>query len=71
MLFASELADARLQTGDVTGAVESACQAVGLAERVGSHRVHRHLGRVTATLRQRHDSHPGVRTLLAGLPRAG
>lgn len=70
MLFASELADARVQAGDVTGAVEAARQALALADQVGSHRVHHHLSRVTTTLRQQHNTHPGVRTLLEDLPRA-
>ncbi|MEK8143439.1 hypothetical protein NKH18_18940 [Streptomyces sp. M10(2022)] len=33
MLFASELADARVQTGDVNGAIEAARQSLALAER--------------------------------------
>ncbi len=68
MLFASELADARVQTGDVNGAVEAARQSLALAEQVGSRRVHDHLARVTTALRQQHDTHPGVRGLLADLP---
>lgn len=68
MLFASELADARLQTGDLTGAVTAARHALTLAEQVGSHRVHHHLNRVTTTLHQHHPAHPGVRNLLADMP---
>ncbi|KAB8168006.1 XRE family transcriptional regulator [Streptomyces sp. 3MP-14] len=68
MLFASELADARLRTGDITGATAAARQALELAEHVGSHRVHRHLNGVTNTLRQRHGSHESVRELLPDRP---
>lgn len=70
MLFASELADARAQTGDIAGAVNAARQALTLAEQVGSHRVHHHLEGVTTILRQQHGTHPSVRSLLADLPHA-
>ncbi|MFC8075535.1 XRE family transcriptional regulator [Streptomyces sp. NPDC057307] len=70
MLFASELADARAQTGDITGAVNATRQALTLAEQVGSHRVHHHLQCVIATFRQQHGTHPGVRNLLGDLPQA-
>ncbi|WP_405677370.1 XRE family transcriptional regulator [Streptomyces sp. NBC_01511] len=70
MLFASELADARAQTGDIIGAVNATRQALTLAEQVGSHRVHHHLRCVTTTLRQQHGTHPGVRNLLGDLPHA-
>ncbi|MFJ5089275.1 XRE family transcriptional regulator [Streptomyces sp. NPDC088674] len=69
MLFASELAAARAQTGDVTGAAHAARKALTLAAQVGSHRVHRHLDAVTATLRQEHESHPAVRELLTDTTR--
>ena len=70
MLFATELAHARVQTGDVSGAVSAARQALSLAQHVGSHRVHRHLAGVSSLLRERHGPHPGVRGLLAELPHA-
>ncbi|PZT77957.1 XRE family transcriptional regulator [Streptomyces sp. AC1-42W] len=71
MLFASELANARAQTGDITGAVDAARKALALAGQVGSHRVHHHLTQVTATLRHQHGSHSAVRDLLTDLPHAG
>ncbi|MER5362697.1 XRE family transcriptional regulator [Streptomyces sp. NPDC002785] len=70
MLFASELADARLQTGDINGACTAARHALTLAQHVGSHRVHHHLDTVTTALRHHHGNHPRVRTLLTDLPHA-
>jgi transcriptional regulator with XRE-family HTH domain len=65
MLYASELAAARLQTGDLTGACAAAHAALALADQVDSHRVHDHLARVTKTMRRDHGTHLGVRSLLA------
>jgi hypothetical protein len=69
MLNASELANARLQVGDITGACAAARTSLALAEQVGSRRVHGHLTRVTTALRRDHHDHPGVRGLLAACSR--
>ena len=68
MLSASELADARAQTGDITGAVTAARSALTLAGRVGSYRVHHHLDDVMTTLRRDYSENRLVRELLAEMP---
>ena len=64
MLFASELAAARIQIGDLPGALTSVRTALTLAREVRSRRVHRHLDGVLTTLRRDHSTKPDVRPVL-------
>lgn len=65
MLFASDLAHARLHTGDITGACEATHHALELSAHVTSPRVHERLHSITTTLRDRHSTHPRVRPILS------
>lgn len=68
MLFASDLAHARLHTGDITGDITGACEAthhaLELSEHVASPRVHERLHSITTALRDRHSAYPRVRAIL-------
>ncbi|MGH3824634.1 MAG: hypothetical protein ACRDRA_17640 [Pseudonocardiaceae bacterium] len=68
MLFASDLAHARLHTGDITGACEATHHALELSEHVASPRVHERLHSITTALRDRHSAHPRVRVILSQIP---
>jgi hypothetical protein len=64
LLGATELANARLRTGDINGACTATQQAVDLSRDVGSSRVHTYLRQVTTSLRTRHNDHPAVQRLV-------
>ncbi|MGH3697440.1 MAG: hypothetical protein ACRDRX_26235 [Pseudonocardiaceae bacterium] len=68
MLFASDLVQARLHTGDITGACEATQHALQLAEHVTSPRVHERLHTITTALRDHHSEHPHVRAVLSQIP---
>jgi hypothetical protein len=70
MLLATELADARIQTGDINGASTATRQALELSGSIGSNRVGTRLQQIITTLSERHSSQPAVRQLLAGPPYA-
>ncbi len=65
MLFASDLAHARLHTGDITGACEATHHALQLSEHVASPRVHERLHSITTALRDHHSENPRVRAILS------
>ncbi|MGH3999910.1 MAG: hypothetical protein ACRDTJ_20900, partial [Pseudonocardiaceae bacterium] len=69
MLFASDLAQARLHTGDIIGACEATRHALQLSEQVASPRVHERIrSSIIAALRDRHSEHPHVRAILSQVP---
>lgn len=65
MLRTVELADARLQIGDINGACTATRDATNVAENVGSSRIQDRLQQITTTLREQHATHPAVRDLPA------
>lgn len=64
-LFASELANTRLRTGDITGACTAARSALDSIGRIASPRVHARLDAAITTLRLRYPAHPHVAALTA------
>lgn len=65
MLAAADLADARLQMGDIDGAAEAGHESLDLAERVSSPRVLRRVETLLSQFQSTRSNHPAVRDLLA------